>query len=110
MRVCSFFWSGATPPYLLLPLLTCQVHHGALAAELHWPGPRGQGSDAGGGVPVHGEDRAWRWTPPTGWLPGFLYPRGFNLKSSPTITFEKQNCNNKAVVIQSGNDKWVHNA
>jgi hypothetical protein len=93
--VCSFSWSCTAPPHLLLPLLTCQVHQDALAAELHWPGACGQGGDAGERVPVHGEDRARRWTFPTCWLTGFLHPRNFNLKSDPMISFQKQSLDSK---------------
>lgn len=109
MWVCSFSWSWAALPYLLFSLFACQVHHDALATELHWSFLRDQGGDAGGGVPVQGEDGAWRWTLPTCWLPGFLYPRSFDLKSYPTITFEKQNHTAKMQIIQYENVKWVQN-
>lgn len=116
MRGCSFSWSGTAPPYLLLPLLARQVHHNALAAELLRPRPRGQGDDAGGGVPMQGEGGAPRaWTAPTGRLPGripcpgTLYPRGFNLESYPTITLKSKTTIAKLLMIPSGNIQWVHN-
>lgn len=116
MRVCSFSWSCTAPPYLLLPLLARQVHHNALAAELLRPRPRGQGGDAGGGVRMQGEGGAPRaWTPPTGRLPGripcpgALYPRVFDLKRYPTITWESKTTIAKLLIVQSGNIQWVHN-
>lgn len=114
MWVHSFTWSFTTLPHVLLSLLACQVHHNALGAELHQPCPRGQGGDAGGGVPVQDEDRTWAWTPPPGRLPGriscpgSLHPRIFYLKRDSTIIFEKQNCSSKVLDYSTWKCKRVH--
>lgn len=109
MQFCSFSRICTAHPQFLLPLCTCQVHHDALAAELHRSRPCGQGSDAGGRMPVQGKGGTRSLVPPTLWLPGFLYPRHFNLRSDSTIVLKDKITIAKVIVIQSEGAKWVNN-